>query len=271
MRATRISFVAASLLVAGSVGLGVGPAGAITNGEPDGNGHPFVGIMAAEDGAGNFLWRCTGTLMSPTVFLTAGHCTEAPAAHVELWFDADIDAGMPANGYPHTGIVTGTPNMHPQYDPNFFVGWDLGVVVLDAPVVMATYGALPALDSLDPLKPGKRTTFTSVGYGAQEASPPASSWKLQNRRLRMVATPRLVQINRKGSTGDYSMVLSNNANTGGACFGDSGGPNFLGSTNVIAGVTSSGNQNCSGTFGVYRIDRADDLAWLATFGLTPAP
>jgi secreted trypsin-like serine protease len=58
-------------------------------------------------------------------------------------------------------------------------------------------------------------------------------------------------------------LLSNNAYTGGTCFGDSGGPNFIGDTNVIAGVTSFGlNGNCAGTGGVYRVDQADDLNWL---------
>jgi len=78
----------------------------------------------------------------------------------------------------------------------------------------------------------------------------------------MVANPHLIQIN-TGFTGDGSLVLSNNANTGGTCFGDSGGPNFIGDTNVVGGVTSFGlNGACGGTGGVYRVDRADDLGWL---------
>jgi secreted trypsin-like serine protease len=81
----------------------------------------------------------------------------------------------------------------------------------------------------------------------------------------MVAHPHLLQIN-TGFTGDFSILLSNNANTGGTCFGDSGGPNFIGTSNVIAGVTSYGlNTACGGTGGVYRIDKADDLDWIATF------
>lgn len=84
----------------------------------------------------------------------------------------------------------------------------------------------------------------------------------------MVATPHLLQINTPGFTGDFSLLLSNNHATGGTCFGDSGGPNFIGDSNVIAGVTSFGmNSNCAGTGGVYRVDRADDLNWLyGTFG-----
>jgi len=80
-----------------------------------------------------------------------------------------------------------------------------------------------------------------------------------------VAHPKLDQIN-GGLVGDFSLLLSNNANTGGTCFGDSGGPNFIGTSNTIAGVTSFGlNGTCGGTGGVYRVDRADDLNWLATF------
>ena len=263
MKKTLIALVA--VLAAAVVAL---PASAITDGSPDGDAHPYVGLMVAQDGDGNPLWRCSGTLISPTLFLTAGHCTEAPAAHVEIWFDADVESGIPANGYPLTGEASGTPFTHPQYDPNAFYLHDLGVVVLDEPVIASTYGALPSLNQLDALKSGKAkqdTFFTAVGYGLQKAFPDAASWKDVALRVRMVSHPRLIQIN-TGYTGDGSIILSNNANTGGTCFGDSGGPNFLGDSNVVAGVTSFGkNGTCAGQGGVYRVDRADDLDWLATF------
>ena len=263
---TFIASFAALLLVGAML---AGPVGAITDGAPDGNGHPYVGLMVAQDASGTPLWRCSGTLMSSTIFMTAGHCAEAPAAHIEIWFDADVESGIPANGYPFTGDVGGTPFTHPQYNPNAFFLFDLGVVVLDSPVAMSTYGTLPALDQLDALSTRRgiqNTTFTAVGYGLQMSFPDAASWKENNVRVRMVAHPKLNQINVPGFTGDFSMLLSNNANTGGTCFGDSGGPNFIGTSNVVAGVTSFGiNGNCAGTGGVYRVDRADDLTWLATF------
>ncbi len=263
MKKTLIALVA--VLAAAVVAL---PASAITDGSPDGDAHPYVGLMVAQDGDGNPLWRCSGTLISPTLFLTAGHCTEAPAKHAEIWFDADVESGIPANGYPLTGEASGTPYTHPEYDPNAFYLHDLGVVVLDTPVVMDEYGVLPALDQLDALKSGKvkkDTFFTAVGYGLQKAFPDAASWKDVALRVRMVSHPRLIQIN-TGYTGDGSIILSNNANTGGTCFGDSGGPNFLGDSNVVAGVTSFGkNGTCAGQGGVYRVDRADDLDWLAAF------
>ena len=250
----------------------MGAARAVTDGELDGNRHPYVGLMVAQDADGNPLWRCSGTLLNPTFFLTAGHCTEAPAAHVEIWFASDVESGIPVNGYPFTGDVGGTPHTHPQYDPDAFYLYDLGVVVLDRPMRMKKYGALPNRDVLDQLATQRGTqdvTFTAVGYGLQESFPDAAAWKENNQRVRMLARPQLLQIN-TGFTGDFSLLLSNNSNTGGTCFGDSGGPNFIGDSNVVGGVTSFGvNANCAGTGGVYRVDRVNDLTWLATFGVTP--
>jgi secreted trypsin-like serine protease len=137
---------------------------------------------------------------------------------------------------------------------------------------MSEYGALPAQNRLDRLATRRglqNVNFTAVGYGLQESFPDAASWKENNVRVRMVAYPHLIQIN-GGLVGDFSLLLSNNAHSGGTCFGDSGGPNFIGSSNVIGGVTSFGlNGNCAGTGGVYRVDKADDLNWLETFGITP--
>jgi V8-like Glu-specific endopeptidase len=259
------TFLALLAVFATALAVGLVPAGAVTDGELDGEGHPYVGLMVAQDKKGNPLWRCSGTLLSPTLFLTAGHCTEAPARRAEIWFDADVESGIPANGYPNDGDVGGKTYTHPQYNPNAFYLFDLGVVVLDEPMEVGQYGKLPALDVLDKLAKQRGTQnvdFTAVGYGLQKSFPDAASWKESALRIRMVAHPRLVQIN-TGLTGDFSVLLSNNANTGGTCFGDSGGPNFIGDSNVVGGVTSYGlNGNCAGTGGVYRVDRADDLNWL---------
>lgn len=266
MRRKALLAAAAAVLLFGTFAT---PAQAVTDGVPDGEGHPHVGIMVATDEGGSPLWRCTGTLISPTLFLTAGHCTFG-AAGAEVWFNTDLEAGDgPASfGYPFTGEVSGTAYTHPQYDDAAFYLYDLGMIVLDTPVYLDEYGTLPTLNQLDALsanKGKKDVTFTSVGYGLQKAFPDAASYKDVALRTRFVAYPKLNSIN-TGYTGDYAMILSNNAKTGGTCFGDSGGPNFLGDSNVIAGVTSFGkNSTCAGTGGVYRIDRADDLDWIATF------
>jgi V8-like Glu-specific endopeptidase len=254
-----------------AVMLATAPIKAVTDGALDGNRHPYVGLMVAQSADGTPLWRCSGTLLSANLFLTAGHCTEAPAAHAEIWFDADVEHGIPGNGYPFKGDAGGRVYTHPQYDPRAFFHYDLGVVVLSGKgFPVDQYGALPELNVLDKLAKERGlqdVTFTAVGYGLQQSFPDQASFLEHNQRVRMLATPHLLQIN-TGFTGDFSILLSNNANTGGTCFGDSGGPNFIGDSNVVGGVTSFGiNGNCAGTGGVYRVDRADDLNFLyGTFG-----
>jgi len=274
----RKKMLVAVLSALAILAIAVFPVGAVTDGTPDGNDHPYVGLMVAYDASGAALWRCSGTLLSSTVFLTAGHCTSAPAASATVWFDADVQSlatcfngalGDPC--YPYGGgdsYHASNIYVHPDfYTAPFFVH-DVGIVVLDSPAVKGTYGTLPSVDQLDALK-NKRgqqdVTFTAVGYGLQMSFPDATAWKEHNVKVRMVATPKLNQIN-TGFVGDSSLLLSNNANTGGTCFGDSGGPNFLGNSNIVAGVTSFGiNGNCAGTGGVFRMDRQNVLDFVTPF------
>ena len=268
-RALSVTLAAVLALAA----ISVGPVAAITDGSPDGDGHPYVGLVTAHASDDDYMFRCTGTLISPTILVTAGHCTFG-VDNAIIYFDAgpiipDPDFTLTTRscdgieGYPCGGGVTGTPYAHPAYDDNAFFLHDLGVVVLDNPIILAEYGTLPELGALDRLQ--HRAGFTSVGYGLQKSFPTAATRKNVAIRERLVAHPRLLQVN-TGFVGDYAILLSNNAHTGGTCFGDSGGPNFIGDTNVIGGVTSFGlNPTCAGTGGVYRIDQADDLTWLATF------
>jgi len=274
----------------------VGVASAITDGELDDGRHPYVGILAifSEEG---YEWRCSGTLISPTIFLTAGHCTEIwndiVPIKAHIWFDDDVESNscpyIDGVGYEECGddqfpwggwnedfrTATGHEKLltHPDYYDYPWFMKDLGVVVLDEAYDLDEYGVLPQLDQLDSMKTkrGKQdVTFTAVGYGLQKSFPDAASWKEVAEKVRMVSYPKLNQINAPGFTGDFSLLLSNNTATGGTCFGDSGGPNFIGKSNVLAGVTSFGmNPTCAGTGGVYRVDRADDLDWLATFGVYP--
>jgi hypothetical protein len=152
------------------------PAHAITDGELDGNRHPNVGLMVALDATGAPMWRCSGTLVSPRHYLTAGHCTYG-ASRVTIWFDADVDAGRPGNGYPTAGQVFGTPYAHPDYPTASFVVNDVGVVVLDQDAGAPPYATLPHVGDLDALakRRGKQdVTFTAVGYGLQKSFPDAA-------------------------------------------------------------------------------------------------
>jgi secreted trypsin-like serine protease len=264
MKKVLAVFLLVLVLVISNFGTGQ----AVTDGTPDGNGHPYVGLLIFDVG-GSPAWRCSGTLLSPTVLLTAGHCTDGTSGG-RVWFESDVQ--QPGLGYP-TGGATSVEfcsiATHPLFHEGSFVLHDVGVVTLCSPVNLPTYGKLPQVNQLDSLKTKRGlqyVTFTAVGYGLQMSFPDAAAWKEHNVKVRMVATPKLNQINVPGFTGDYSLLLSNNANTGGTCFGDSGGPNFLGNTNVVAGVTSFGlNSTCAGTGGVFRMDRQNVLDFVNSF------
>jgi V8-like Glu-specific endopeptidase len=256
----------AGLLPVVGLALGAPTASAITHGDLDGDQHPAVILILMEV---NFqpAFRCSGTLVSPTIVLTAGHCTGEPGefSSMRVFIESNVQNGD--NNYPFAGqnaIEATAWATHPLYTSAAFFRHDVGMIKLASPVNLpaSAYATLPTANSLDRLRVGKKTEFTSVGYGLQRINPA----HVTSIRTRMLANPHLIQINTPGFTGDFSMVLSNNASTGGTCFGDSGGPNFLGDSRVVAGVTSFGlNGSCGGTGGVFRMDRADVLGFINGF------
>jgi len=260
-----------------------GPVLAVTNGTLDGNRHPAVVLLLMEVG-GAPAFRCSGTLLSPTVLLTAGHCTsnfpDSPYTGMRVFTESDVQGGIgKTNNYPFAGpnaVEAAAWHAHPLYETAPFVLHDVGVVILRSPGVVlpaSEYGVLPGVNQFDALKTRRGlqdTTFTAVGYGLQESFPDPALFLANNSRTRYFSTPKLLQINVPGFTGGFSMLLSNNTNTGGTCFGDSGGPNFYGSgrteTKIVAGITSFGlNGNCAGTGGVFRMDRQDVIDFVKTY------
>jgi hypothetical protein len=281
---------------------GAAAALAITNGQPDRNNHPYVGLMAALDENGVPLWRCSGSLLSPTVFLTAGHCTEPPAARIEIWFspgpiltDPDYLAAVDASpdgivscddsaafdGYPCQGDAGGTPHPNPDFCtgcgpglPNF-ANRDVGVVVLDEPVPTSAvdeYADLPDAGLVDTLE--NKTPVDFVGYGVQfQANIPGSQlpqpppfYRWMGPRERMFAPSQLVSGNFKHSDEFLRLALNASGGSGGLCFGDSGGPDLLGGTDTVLGVNSYvTNVNCSGVGYSQRIDVPEVLDWINSF------
>jgi len=265
----------------------VGPISAITNGVPDGDDHPYVALMVAQDATGKPMWRCSGSLISEDLFLTAGHCTDG-AIHVEIWFDkgpvptaagypvagADPCAGI--NGYPCTGDVGGTPHTNPLYqsEENPYGGGnglpafsyrDVGVVVLDESHPMSTYAQLPTAGLVDTLP--SKAAIDFVGYGVQEqimafpGQPPRARWG--GPRTRMYAPGELVSGNFVHSAEYIRSTLNPGGGKGGTCFGDSGGPDLLGGTRTVLSVNSYvTNVNCSGVGYGARIDVPEVLDWI---------
>ena len=247
------------------------PASAITWGTPDGEAHPYVGLLIFDVG-GRPAWRCSGTLLSPTVMLTAGDCTYG-ATGGRVWFQSDVMAD-PGSKYPFAGgtsIEFAEIHTHPQYNDAAFFLHDTGIVILSQPVNRDWYPTLAPVGLLDQLatKRGlQEQTFTAVGYGVQEIVPNPNEERAD--LIRYQATTKMIGV--KGTFGipdGVAVVLTNNPgqpHQGGTCFGDSGGPIFWNGDGSIAAVTSFGvNPNCVGNGGGYRIDTTDDQDWIKDF------
>ena len=231
------------------------PALAITYGEPDGTRHPNVGGLVSPTQYSDGTWLyCSGTLISPTVFLTAAHCGEGTVL-VTVTFDPDYQAG--------DKTYTGTWNADPLYDQRQNDPHDLAVVVFDKPIKGIVPARLPAEDSLSDL-PGTQQ-FTPVGYGAYEVTNSPGGHQYLYNDVRMVATGTLNAIN------PAWLRISMNPSTGngGTCYGDSGGPNFLGTTDIVAATTITGDAICRSTNVTYRLDTPAARAFLGQFVALP--
>jgi Trypsin len=231
------------------------PAAAIINGVPDGNGHPNVGGLVAPTQYPDGTWLyCSGTLISPTVFLTAAHCGE-DGERVGVTFDTAYEAGDRV----YSGTFQADPLYgHDQSDPH-----DIAVVVFDRAIKGIAPARLPTAGSLSNLSGSQR--FTSVGYGAYEVTNEPGGHQYLYNDVRMVASGTL------NSTNKAWLRISMNPSTGsgGTCYGDSGGPNFLGTTNIIAATTITGDAVCRSTNVTYRLDTASARAFLGDFVALP--
>jgi hypothetical protein len=232
------------------------PASAIQFGTPDGDAHPQVGLVLFYDAAGHPRSRCSGALVSPTVFLTAGHCTFGTAS-AQVWLTPGpitVESGYPFTG----GASFGRPYTHPLFD-NFAASpanYDLGVVVLDTPQP-GPYASLAGVGTLT-----KKDTLDLVGYGLQDALPPT----ITAERTRYAGQARVTNLVNTQTAG-FNVQLSASPGTGGAvCYGDSGGPDFLAGTLQIAAVNSFVQSKfCMGAAFSYRVDTADSRAFVDSF------
>jgi hypothetical protein len=263
----------------------VGPASAITGGELDGNRHPNVAMIVFYQPDGRF--RCSATLVSPTVLVTAAHCTDGVRGKAIVTFDSvaprptpraadDTGNGMSATGYraPVAGWLTGTPHAHPLWDGELQLNdlHDVGVVVLDAPYNSATPAALPPLGYLETLSKGNgglnKQLFTLVGYGVFFDKPAAGP---QKPVAISDVTRRFTDAVGQNATSQV-LKLAENVNDsrggGGSCFGDSGGPVFQGGY-IVADTSFGASQFCRSFGGYYRLDTADARSFLDDYVAVP--
>jgi hypothetical protein len=301
---TRVALVIAAIA---SLALAA-PAAAITFGQPDDGEHPYVGQLiyyVPDDPDPRFTdpgswYNCSGTLVTPTIVLTAGHCTfgigdggEATAdgsGGTDVWFTvseaADYEGLPPSSTFvpdndarydawsaffdDNPEWVSGTAYPHPDYDDAAFFEHDLGILVLDEPIQLDDYGQLPTLDYLEQFAggPNNDERFEAVGYGLERSRVNLA----EGGDTRRKANVKLINVK-----SDVYAVFSANRGTahqGGTCFGDSGGPilHDTGDTEIVVAVNSwAQNYSCAGKSGGYRVDQPDDLEWLLdTFGISAA-
>lgn len=269
------------------------PASSITSGQPDGNGHPNVGLVLfyTEDGATTTRFRCTGTLVDPGVVLTAAHCVSAIVGKALITFDPVIALEPPADlpvaeddvdGASDTGFTdapagffAGDAHVHPGYsDFTDLRNWnDVAVVELDAPVPgeVAEPAGIAESGVLDTYSQSQlnKTAFTAVGYGAdlrKSTTPP--------KKASVEFYPILRQVTTSNGQKLTDQVLQTNGNPsnaiagGGTCFGDSGGPLLL--DDQVVAVNSYGQSStCRNLDGHQRVDIPVVQDWLAGFGVQP--
>ncbi|HEV8053698.1 MAG TPA: trypsin-like serine protease [Candidatus Limnocylindrales bacterium] len=147
---------------------------------------------------------------------------------------------------------------HDQSDPH-----DIAVVVFDQPVRGITPAQLPTAGSLSSLSGSQ--TFTSVGYGAYEVTNGPGGHQYLYNDVRMVATGTLNAINPSW----LRISMNPSTGNGGTCYGDSGGPNFLGTTDIVAAITITGDAVCRSTNVVYRLDTESARAFLGQYVMLP--
>lgn len=277
----------AFLSVIAIVAIAVSPVYAITGNWVEDNEHPFVGLVVFYDANGDFIWRCSGALLDPTTFLTAGHCadTVSGAVTARVYFQQDAGANYdpalgydPITGYPDTcaagtlGVTCATSDELYNYDfsgsltlPNTH---DVGLVILDQPINLSEYGELPEpnlLDSYATARGVQDAVFTVSGYGLTYRTNANDPLPDISYRERLMALSTLVNLNSALNAGFNLQTIGNGAGKGGTCSGDSGGPVFLGDyeSNLIVAVTSFGlNALCRGTDFAYRIDQPEVLEWI---------
>jgi secreted trypsin-like serine protease len=240
--------------------LASGASAVTSNGFPDNGQHPNVGAILTRLTNGEYAEVCSGTLVSQTVFLTASHCTaflEADPRPDFVTFDETAVENNP------TGVIPATAITNPAYRGGSKD--DVSVMRLSQAVTNITPAKLPGLGDLDHIAFGQGTKLTVVGYGTAEKLKGKPAFPFTGDRGYGIGsfnalTPEWLKMSQNQAHGDS-----------GACYGDSGGPTFLGAApddgDIVLAVTTTGDTPCYSTNVANRTDTKSARDFLGTFGL----
>jgi hypothetical protein len=236
------------------------------NGTPTGNLYPSVGALMYDfddDGLTGDDALCTGSLISPTVFLTAAHCVTSsytpPGAQFYVSFAPDLYAKsavfIKATGYAYD----------PDYGHDQANLHDLAVILLPERATrgLTPYG-LPTLGELDVLSAKgalNDAIFINVGYGTSASRTGVPSFEYDGTRKYSESTFMGLQ--------QYWLGLLMNTSAtdqGGDCYGDSGGPKFIdGDATTIYATVTTGDYNCRATTWDWRLDTPEARGFLGQY------
>jgi V8-like Glu-specific endopeptidase len=224
--------------------------------------HVNAGALVYHNAAGHLRQACSGILISPTVFLTAGHCTSDPrfATSAAVTFDQSVTDASP--------IITGTAHTSPDYDPSHYNinsdMHDVGVVTLDAPVTDRAPAALPTANLLDAVHAAPGTPVTAVGYGLDQDGTSGHNVAYVTDRTRQSGTLKYRALT--------AWIMVDQVKADGACFGDSGGPDFMtinGQEQLVALNAVVNGFDCNEVAWLYRLDRPAERAFLSSYVAVP--
>jgi len=229
-------------------------------------------------------WMCSGTMVDRDTFLTAAHCTsDWPAgARFYVSLDQDVQSALDAATAAHPGdpsavaatvAVEGVAHTDPGYPGPSSDPHDVAVIQLPARAVAARWtfspATLPTAGQLDTLGPQQlnTTSFLVAGYGTQEAQRGPGGQTHPGGGVRLKAPVTYDALNPAW----VRLAMTAPQGNGGACYGDSGGPNFAAIEGklLLVATTITGDTPCYATNVAYRLDAPSARAFLTPFVALP--
>ena len=237
------------------------PVMTVTNGQPDGNGHPYVGVaIQFIPSMPGFVTVCSGSALSATRFLTAAHCFD-PSLPVFVSYKGGPPFSLaadftPGTFHPHPDWCLGCGPGLPGFDTH-----DVAVIALNTPRSPGVFAVLPLAGLVDTL--AMRTAVDLIGFGVQGFVRGGGKPEPIFLFTRYFAPSQLIQSNNVQSIEFIKLTANPSGGKGGVCFGDSGGPNLLGGTDIVLAINSYGtNGNCAGVSYSNRVDLQEVLDFI---------